>query len=469
MDNNNYNEFDNTNMENIDKQENNESLECDNIQEIDKAEENHTIQVSSITEDKKSYEAADHDKSVDYYRESFKKTKNTKRVNLLQLVIVSLISSILGGAIVFASFTYIAPILQPSVKSFVSGNATDEDKAPESQVDNSYKKIVIEASSSPITAIAEKVSPSVVGIRVTGTIQDSFFGQRPSQGEGSGIIIREDGYIMTNNHVIETALNQSTNKLAEGAKIEVFLNGSQEKAYSARVIGRDSATDLAVIKIDEEGLTAAEFGESSKVKVGELAVAIGNPAGLNFMSSVTAGIISGLDRKIQVSKDETMTYIQTDAAINEGNSGGALVNSEGKVIGVNTAKISALGYEGLGFAIPIDKAKEITNMLIDSGYVRGKPWIGIMGRLDYTEEIAKQNNMPMGIYVGEVILLSPAQKAGIKANDVITKFDGKPVKSIDELNKIKNQFKPGDEKEVEVYRDGKTLTLKIVLGEDKGN
>ncbi|HHW49223.1 MAG TPA: PDZ domain-containing protein [Clostridiaceae bacterium] len=409
-----------------------------------------------------------------FYTESFKKTKRKQKGFLFQLIIVSLISSIIGGAVVFAAFQFAAPAIEPSVSGYLSGvisQKTGDSNNVSSGDDNSetYKKVVIETTDSPVTAIFEKVSPSVVGIRVTRTAsRDFLFWNMPTVGEGSGIIMSSDGYIMTNNHVIEGALQDRSNKLLQGAKIEVFLPTDKDKPYTATVVGRDSDTDLAVIKIDAKGLKAAEFGDSSKLKVGELAVAIGNPAGLNFMSSVTAGIISGLNRKIMVSEDEEMTYIQTDAAINEGNSGGALVNSEGKVIGVNTAKIAAVGYEGLGFAIPINKALEITQMLKESGYVRGKPLIGIMGHLEYTEEFAKRNNLPPGVYVVKVELMSPAEKAGIKERDIITKFDGQPVKSIDELNKLKNKHKPGDEVEIEVYRDGKTLKLKIVLGEDKG-
>jgi len=408
-----------------------------------------------------------------FYSESFKKTKRKPKGFLFYMIIVSLISSIIGGAVVFAAFQFVAPALEPSISGYLNGIIPEKtgDNGEVSSKDNSetYKKVVIETTDSPVTAIAEKVSPSVVGIRVTRAAQRDFlFWTMPTMGEGSGIIMSSDGYIMTNNHVIEGALDSRSNKLLQGAKIEVFLPTEKEKPYTATVVGRDSDTDLAVIKIDAKGLKAAEFGDSSKLKVGELAVAIGNPAGLNFMSSVTAGIISGLDRKIMVSEDEEMTYIQTDAAINEGNSGGALVNSEGKVIGVNTAKIAAVGYEGLGFAIPINKALEITQMLIESGYVRGKPLIGIKGHLEYTEDFAKRNNLPPGVYVYEVELMSPAERAGIEKGDIITKFNGQAVKSIDELNKLKNKHKPGEEVELEIYRDGKTLKLKVVLGEDKG-
>ena len=336
------------------------------------------------------------------------------------------------------------------------------------------KKIEIGKYDSPQVAVAEKTGPSVVGVRATVKTMDFFFGEQESQPQGSGIIIRSDGYILTNNHVIESALSQdpqNRSQILNGAKIEVVLPSQQDKPYTAKVIGRDIKTDLAVLKIDAGSLPAAEFGNSDSIKVGDLVVAIGNPGGLEYMGSVTSGIISGLNRTIPIDDGKELKLIQTDAAINPGNSGGALVNAKGQVIGVNTAKISGQGYEGLGFAIPINKAKEVADSLMNFGYVKGRPLLGISVNPNFTEDVAKANKVPSGVMVDEVSPLSGAYTAGIRRGDIITKFDGNPVKNIDDINKIKQNRKPGDLVDVDIYRhsDTSTKTLKVKLTEELGN
>jgi serine protease Do len=409
-----------------------------------------------------------------YYTESYKKPKSRGNVNLLQLLSVALLSSVLGGGIVFFALQYVVPTISPSANSYLSKlfpssvNA-ESTVGQKSNIPEVYKKIEITQSDTPVTAIAEKVSPSIVGIRSTSTAQDFFFGVREVPGEGSGIIIRSDGYIMTNNHVIESALEAGSNNLSRGSKIEVVLPNQIDKPYPATVVGRDAKTDLAVIKIDIEGLPAAELGNSDELKVGELAVAIGNPGGLEYMGSVTVGVISGLNRKIKTEDGKEFNLIQTDASINPGNSGGALVNSKGQVIGVNTIKIAATGFEGLGFAIPVNKAKEVTDSLIEHKYVKGRPFLGVSIDPRFDERIANQYDVPMGLLVADVVPLSGAYKAGVQRGDIITKFDGKEVKSFEELEEVKNKHKPGDVVEVEVYRgDGEILTIKIELTEDRG-
>jgi serine protease Do len=331
------------------------------------------------------------------------------------------------------------------------------------------KNIVVENETSQVVAIAEKVGPSVVGIKVTTRVRNSWlFGGLESTPEGSGIVIREDGYILTNDHVIETAMSGRTTNLIEGAKIEVILQEQDDALYLATVVGRDSRTDLAVLKINKRNLSTIEFGNSDEVRVGELAVAIGNPGGLEYMGSVTAGIISGLNRTIPLEDGKQLKLIQTDAAINPGNSGGALVNGKGQLIGVNAAKIGGASFEGLGFAIPVNVVKDVAQNLIEFRYVRGRPLLGIMINPSYTEEVARENDMPVGVLVSEVSLFTGAFDAGIKPRDVITKFNGKSVKNVQELNEIRDQFKPGDVLDVEVYRDRKYLDLKLKLSEDKG-
>lgn len=301
-----------------------------------------------------------------------------------------------------------------------------------------------------IPEIAEKVGPSVVTIQVTSSTT-SWYGYNFEQdGVGSGIIWSEDGYIITNAHVVEGT-----------SKVTVILNTGDE--YEGTIIGSDTTTDLAVIKIDASGLPAATFGKSSDLVVGELAVAIGNPLGIEFAGSVTAGVISALDRYLEVD-DTQYKLIQTDAAINPGNSGGALINQYGQVIGINTVKISASGYEGMCFAIPIDVAMPILEDLRANGYVTGRPQIGI-GTRDITEAMSRRYNYPVGVYIGSIAEFSAAEKAGLQIGDVIVKADGQQVTTTDELNEIKNQHKPGDTLTLEVVRDGRTGTVNVVLDE----
>ncbi|HOJ12701.1 MAG TPA: trypsin-like peptidase domain-containing protein, partial [Clostridiales bacterium] len=317
------------------------------------------------------------------------------------------------------------------------------------------------------TWIAKKVSPSIVGIKVTARVQNFFFGEQEDKGEGSGIIIREDGYILTNYHVISKAYDSTTNKISSNAKIEVFLPEQEEKPYTAEIIGVDWRTDIAVLKIKGSGFQAAELGDSDIVEVGELAVAIGNAGG--YMGSVTAGVISGLNRTIQSDSGYEFKLIQTDAAINPGNSGGALVNSEGKVIGVNSIKVVAQGFEGIGFAIPINTAREIFENLIEHKYVPGRPYIGFKADITFDEAAAKYYRVPSGVLVEQVFPFTAAYKAGIYAGDIITKCQDKPVKTLEELNEIKNQYKPGDTIKLEIYRDRKYITIEVELTEEKPN
>ena len=306
--------------------------------------------------------------------------------------------------------------------------------------------------------ISKKVGPAVVGITSTIPGAMSIFNTAMvSEGTGSGIIISSDGYVVTNNHVIEGA-----------SSVKVTLNTGSE--YEAKIIGSDPKTDLAVLKISpDEQLTVAELGDSSAVQVGERAVAIGNPLGMEFFGSTTQGIISAINRTITVD-NRTLSVIQTDAAINEGNSGGALVNAYGQVIGINAVKISSSTIEGMGFAIPISEAKPVLEDLIKYGYVKGRPVIGISSR-DVTEYMANRQGWPIGIQVMAVQVGSGAEIAGLEQGDIITKADGKKVATTDELNKIKDSHKPGETLKMEVYKyqTGLTATVSVKLNEERPN
>jgi serine protease Do len=365
----------------------------------------------------------------------------------------------------FAATIFVEPVIRPVVNEWLG---IGEETAEVSGDNGIYKKIEIAQTSSPVEAIAEKVSPSIVGIKITVQRQGvNFFFNFGQEGVGyaSGIIIREDGYILTNNHVVENALEANTNRFLKGAKIEVVLPNNKDKLYTAEIVGRDDNTDIAVLKIDAKKLPVAELGNSDEIKPGELAVAIGNPGGIEYMGSVTAGVISGVNRTLLLDGRE-FKLIQTDAAINPGNSGGALVNSRGQVIGINTVKVASMDVEGIGFAIPINEANKIAESLIEFGYVKGSPYLGVTIDRSFTEADAERHGVPFGLLVYDVQPLTAAYKAGIHRGDIILKFDGVKVTTFDELEKQKNMHKPGDEVMVEVYRDGETLELKVVLGEE---
>ncbi|SCH72109.1 Periplasmic serine endoprotease DegP precursor [uncultured Ruminococcus sp.] len=313
--------------------------------------------------------------------------------------------------------------------------------------------------------VAAKVIPSVVCIQNyqnttnyigAGTQQTRQDSEVSPSSEGSGIIATSDGYIITNAHVVSGA-----------DTIKVIT--SDGTTYEAELIGSDEVTDLAVIKINATGLTAAEFGSSEELQIADQVMAVGNPGGLELNSSVTIGYISALNRPITTSSGYTMNCIQTDAAINPGNSGGALVNSRGQVVGINSSKIVATGYEGLGFSIPIDEAEPVINSLKQYGYVKDRAMLGISGQ--YLDAMsARMYGLTQGMYVAEVTNES-VRKAGISQGCVITKIDDTEVTSQATITNYVSTKKPGDEVTLEVYNGltGKTFTATVTLSESSGD
>ena len=358
------------------------------------------------------------------------------------------------------------------------------------QADNTEKHFsVIEAASNEdsltIPEIAKKCGTSVVAIEtetkvVYNTYDNNYYnpfggmfgygygyGNRGGRGgtqeytetaAGSGIIISEDGYVLTNNHVISGA-----------DKITVYVNpgdGSEEQTYDATLVGSSESNDIAVLKIDATGLNAATFGDSDQIEVGELAVAIGNPMG-QVHGSVTAGIISAVEQELTID-DVTINAIQTDAAINPGNSGGALFDSYGNVIGIVYAKSSSVSIEGIGYAIPVNNIKDlVAQMINDPDSVKDQTkgsqiMLGITIR-DITEDMSKQYSMPVGVYITEVSSMSAAERAGLQKGDIITEFAGETVTSADDLNAIKAKQTSGDTVSVKIDRNGKEMTLDLVV------
>ena len=303
--------------------------------------------------------------------------------------------------------------------------------------------------------IIKKISPAVVGIECY-AFGNSF---TPSS-SGSGIIMTADGYIVTNAHVVEDA-----------AGITVVLENGD--AYAAELIGADSDTDLAVLKIEASNLTYAEFGNSDELERGDRVIAIGNPGGTVLAGSTTGGMVSGLNRNINSSSPYSTSYIQVDAAINPGNSGGALVNEYGQVVGINSAKIAETDYEGIGFAIPINEALPIIQELMQYGHVTGRAALGIQGYM-INEAVAAMRRMPVGFGIEAVDPSSDLASKNVVAGDIITYINDKQVTSYDVLANELAEFKPGDTVKLTIYRSsssggaGRSFEVNVVLIESAG-
>lgn len=366
----------------------------------------------------------------------------------IKKTLLSALSGAVAGAMVASAVTLSAAGILKKNDAQVTPAAYYEktDKNFVSLADGTKEELSVEE-------IAKCVGPSIVGISCTSVVQ-SYFGTQQSQSSGSGIIIDSSGNIVTNYHVIEGS-----------SKIKVKLTSGNE--YDATVIGGDEKTDIAVIKISAaEELHVATIGNSDEVEVGSLAVAIGNPLASELFGTVTAGVISGVNRSMTVGQRE-MNLIQTDAAISPGNSGGALINKYGEVIGINSVKLVDDAAEGLGFAIPMNEAVPIMQDLMNYGYVKGRPMIGVSVR-EITKELAYYNNLLVdeGLYIMSVTEGSGAEKAGLQRGDIITKFDSQKVTSATQMNKIRDKHKAGETVSVTILRGNAEKTVKVTLTED---
>lgn len=387
------------------------------------------------------------------------------RKKLVSFAVVALVSSVVSVG------TYAL------IQKDTSSSATDMlSFGTEQNVSGSFVRTSSVAPQSvDFTQIAEKSVNAVVSIKSTITpkqskrqMQDPFFEfffgpgqqfstpQQPTVGTGSGVIISSDGYIITNNHVIEGA-----------DKIDITLN--DKRAFNAKVIGSDPATDLALLKIDAKDLPMMTFGNSDLLKVGEWVLAVGNPMGLT--STVTAGIVSAKGRSIGSSKSMSIeSYIQTDAAVNPGNSGGALVNTNGELVGINTLILSQTGsYIGYSFAVPSNIAVKIVTDLKEYGCVQ-RAMLGVTIR-EMSDEFAKEKNIDFiaGVYIVEIADMSSAKEAGLKTGDIIIAANGINISSVAKLQEEISLHHPGDKITITVMRDGKKKNIEVVLKNQQGN
>lgn len=405
-------------------------------------------------------------KSVDStnFNSSYKEFKNSEKkfnFGFAKNVLAPFLFWVIGSVTVIAVSLNVPTIKENIVKKLVSVESPNSYGDNTNTANINTQMVSLVGYSETGVGVASKVRPSIVGIEVEYSVNSIFYRNKSTAtAAGSGIIISEDGYILTNNHIVNSSSTSYYYELGKANKVTVTLYNDSTR-YDATIVGTDSQTDLAVIKIEKNGLKAAELGDSDAVQVGEFAMAIGNPLGLT--DSVTAGIVSAVNREVSDQDGNSYVAIQTDASINSGNSGGALVNSKGQVIGVNTLKLSGTGVEGVGFAIPINSTKEIYEQLIQYNKVK-RPYIGI-GGYDLDEQTAEDNNLVVGIYIKTIEDFSAGEKAGLKIGDVIVEVDGTKVTKMDELNAIKNQKQIGDTLKLKVFREGKEKEITVTLQE----
>ena len=354
--------------------------------------------------------------------------------------------SVAAACLLFAGGAVTTHLITNSTQSDTSASvSTDNGSTPTMQISSKPSNSGSSAATDGLAGedIYKKVSPSVVSVISTTS---------EGTGSGSGVIMSKDGYIITNNHVVEGAQS-------------VSVQLSDSSSLDATIVGTDEQTDLAVIKVESStDLTPAEFGDSDQLQPGEYAYAIGSPGGVQFANTITGGRISAINRDLTVN-DRVMSLIQTDASINNGNSGGALINEYGQVVGITSAKLSGNAFgsatvEGMGFAIPINTAKDIVDEIIQNGYVSGRPSIGITGR-----NVSSQDGSISGVQVYSIDSRAKAASEGLKVGDVITAVDGTPTPTMDEVNTVKADKKAGDKLTLSVYRisEDKTINLTITL------
>lgn len=406
----------------------------DNIYDVEKIQdansENNEIIKEDFVDEDKAFENDSYIHEMNYEPNKPKKSKNKGRFKIISLV---LIAGLLGGAIGSGSIYY----LLKNNKIQVGNNVVP----PNPQTFNTDGKALTASEA------FEKVAPAVVIVSVSGVVDYSGIIPKETEGIGSGFIINEEGYILTNHHVIK------------GAK-EVVVTLSDGRDVKAKIINYDENQDVAMLKISDDNVkvpAVVELGNSDALKPGEQVLAIGTPLSKEFNQTVTSGIISAVKRTVKTSSGQQVNLIQTDAAINPGNSGGPLVNTKGEVVGINNMKIASDSVEGIGFSIPINEIKDRIESL-------SKPILNLgVSIREINSELAKQVKLEEGLYIVEVVEFSPAEKGGLKGGDLIVKFDGKRIKTFDELKAIRDTKKEGDIVSIEVIRNGQNKTLNVQL------
>lgn len=335
-----------------------------------------------------------------------------------------------------------------------------DDRLPEEEDSNRLLEATMPAETTPpmqnplnipqegglsLQEIYENCIPAVVSITST---------RRNGGGTGTGVIMSADGYIVTNYHVIEDALR-------------VTVQLTDDRTFDAHVVGNDPATDLAVLQISADNLSCAQFGSSEVLRVGDAVAAIGDPLGVEYRGTMTDGIVSAINRNMNIN-GRTMNLIQTNAALNSGNSGGPLINSYGQVIGINTVKIGAFtdsaGVEGIGFAIPSDTVKDIVTQIVSQGYVSGRPWLGITGE-SISLFYQRYYRLPAGLYITDVAEGSNAQQIGITTGDILLSIDDTRIYSQEELDTLLYNYSAGDTVTIVIYRSGHSMQAEITLEE----
>ena len=401
-----------------------------------------------------------------------------RKMSLGLKVFLWIASALAAGAILgFTVFTVSWAVMGPQVQTLVEETLPDESlpeetpgeeaqteepqlDLPEVDVTPNEEGITIvqkpDGNAMDAQEVYNRVVQSTVAITAsrTGETTDS---------SGTGIIATSDGYIITNAHVV---LNTKS--------VLVTVTTYDGQQYDAVVVGMDRTTDLAVIKTNDYGFTPAEFGDAGELSIGEWVLAIGNPGGERFTSSLTRGIVSGLDRAVERYSENGMTFIQTDAAINPGNSGGPLVNMYGQVVGINSSKIITEGYEGMGFAIPVSKAKDIIDQLLSGGYVEGRVRLGVTGT-DLDSMTASLYGVPQGFMIVSIDEDSAFAGTDAQVNDIIVAIDGETVEELQDISNLLLRYSPGDQVTVTLYRmpenglgEGEEIDVTITLLEDKG-
>ena len=436
----------------------------------------HYNDIDSLTKNESRYEEG----SYTYTSENSSKTNRKKKSHfVLKCIAAVLALAILGTGTVqvykFLNDTKdeLAEFSGTPSKAVVNPEAATADKNDEALP--SLIDLASRSDAKQIPDIVDSIMPSVVGVASTFEFeqQQSFsiwgWNTMPQtqqlRGTGTGFIISDDGYIVTNAHVI---YDEDYNA---GEAIVVSVLFSDETEHEANIVAYDPETDIAVLKVDETGLKPAAIGDSDELRVGELVIAVGNPLGFDLFGTVTCGIVSALNRKIDIN-EKNIDLIQTDAAINSGNSGGPLLNSCGQVIGINSAKMSSsyssnlASVEGLCFAIPMKEAKKIIDDLINFRYVTGRPQIGINTN-DINEAQSRYYSIPVGVCILTVQEGSAADIAGLEVGDIIIDIEGQPVSTAKELNEVKNKFKAGDEITLTIVRNNKDIKVRVILQEKK--